>query len=382
MTNDQDFEDIRPYRDEEIPAAMQRIAASPFFPLIAEFVFPESTVEQARSLVAGLTTTDEFQHKVMYFANKQIINRTIDEFSVGGMERLDTAERYLFMSNHRDIMLDASLLQSALDARGHRSTQITFGSNLMQGQTVIDIGKANKMFRVERGGNMKDLYKSSLHLSDYIRRTITKSRESVWIAQRGGRTKDGKDKTDQGLIKMLCMSCRDDKIAALSELHIVPVAVAYEWEPCDILKALELYESQFAKYTKKPGEDLNSILTGIMQQKGRVRFEVCEPIAAAELESLSPLTNNDYHKEVAHIIDRRIISAYRLFPNNYIAYDIRYGTSRYCNEYTAEEKARFESRLRMLDKYTTCDMDRLCDIFLGIYSNPIVSKRQLLETAL
>lgn len=380
MIHNSAFDDIRPYYDEEVPEAMKRIASSQFFPLISQFVFPHKTVEDARKLVANLSTTDEFQHQVMYYANKQIISRTIDEFCVNGMERINTTEKYLFISNHRDIMLDASLLQSALDEAGHRSTQITFGSNLMQGQAVIDIGKANKMFRVEREGNMKDLYKSSLHLSDYIRFVITQSHESVWIAQRSGRTKDGLDKTDQGLIKMLCLSCRSDKVNALAELHIVPVSVAYEWESCDVLKALELYESQFAKYTKKPSEDLNSILTGITQRKGRVHFEVCEPITETEINSLSSLTNNEYHKEVAHIIDRRIINAYRLFPNNFIAYDIRYGTNRYSDRYTAEQKLCFEKHLQKLEKYTTCDMDRLTDIFLSIYSNPIVSKQQFAQT--
>lgn len=381
MIHNPDFDDIRPYYDEEINEAMRRLTKSQFFPLVAGYVFPEKSVEQVAKLVNELSTIDEFQTSVMYFANKQIIKRSITEFTVGGMEGLNTAQKYLFVSNHRDIMLDASLLQLALYEHGHTSTQITFGANLMQGQTVIDIGRANKMFRVERAGNMKDFYKSSSHLSEYIRFVLTEEHESVWIAQRNGRTKNGLDKTDQGIIKMFCMSRRDDKVAALAELNIVPVSVSYEWEPCDVLKALELYESQFAKYTKKPGEDLNSILTGITQYKGRVHFQVCQPITTAELESLSHLTNNEYHKEVASMIDRRIIDAYRLFPNNYIAYDIRYGTKKYADKYTKEQATAFHDYMKKLLKYNTCDLDQLIDIFLSIYSNPIISKQQLLKGA-
>lgn len=375
MIHNTAYDDIRPYYEEEIPAAMKRIAQSQFFPLLSDFVFPERDINEVREMVSGLKSTDDFQKKVMYFANKQIIARTITDFSVAGMERISPEKKYLFVSNHRDIMLDASLLQNALVDNGHETAQITFGANLMHGETVIDIGRSNKMFRVERGGNMKDFYKSSLHLSDYIRFAILDNKESVWIAQRNGRTKNGIDKTDQGIIKMFCMSRRDDKVAALAELAIVPVAVSYEWETCDVLKSLELYESQFAKYTKKPGEDLNSILTGITQHKGRVHFEICNPITIDDLLPLTNLTSNDYHKEVARMIDRRIISAYRLSPNNYIAYDIRYATNKYADMYTSEEKERFCTRLAGLSHYDTCDLEQLSDIFLSIYSNPILSKQ-------
>lgn len=371
------FDDIRPYYENEIPAAMERIAQSKFFPLLSNFVFPDSQIEDIRKKVSGLKTTEEFQREIMYHANRQIIKRTITTFTVSGLERINPREQYLFISNHRDIMLDASLLQNVLVDNGHDTSQITFGANLMKGETVIDIGRANKMFRVERGGSMKDFYRSSRHLSQYIRFIITEDKESVWIAQRNGRTKNGLDKTDQGIIKMFCMSRPDDKITALTELHLVPVSVSYEWEPCDILKALELYETQFTQYTKKPGEDLNSILTGIIQHKGRVHFELCPPLTREELLPLESLTNNEYHKAVAREIDRRIIQAYKLYPNNYIAYDLRYGTQQYADFYTADEKALFKKHLNELTQYDTCNMEQLMDIFLSIYSNPVVSKQQL-----
>lgn len=377
MIHNSDFDDIRPYYEEEIPAAMKRIAASRFFPLLSDYVFPGRSIDDVREMVGGLTTTSDFQRQVMYFANRQIIARTTTEFVDSGIERISPDKSYLFVSNHRDIMLDASLLQNVLVDHGHDTAQITFGANLMHGQTVIDIGRSNKMFRVERGGNMKDFYKSSLRLSNYIRFIILEDREPVWIAQRNGRTKDGIDKTDQGIIKMFCMSRPDDKIAALAELNIVPVSVSYEWEPCDVLKSLELYEAQFSKYTKKPGEDLNSILTGITQHKGRVHFEICSPLTVEDLQPLSGLTNNDYHKAVARIIDERIIDAYKLYPNNYIAYDLRFRTGKYADKYSAAEKDNFYAHMEQLMRYDTCDMDQLIDIFLGIYSNPVISRQNL-----
>ena len=372
MEKNPQFDDIRPYYEEEIPAAMQRIATSDVFPLLASFVYPGESIEKIRERVCAFTTTKEFQHDTMRRVNEQVIARSTTGATIYGLDRLAPDKNYLFVSNHRDIMLDASLLQYFFVINGFETTEITFGANLMMNPVVIDVGKSNKMFRVERpGGDLKEFYRKSLHLSEYIRYTIKKKKQSVWIAQRNGRTKNGIDATDQGIIKMFCMSEPHNKIKALADLHIAPVAISYEWEPCDILKALELYESQYTRYTKKPGEDLNSILTGIMQQKGRVHIELCQPISVAELSAFENQTNNEYHKSVAKLIDRRINTNYRLYPNNYIAHDLLYGNTKYHDMYTDEQYETFQKRLSKLDKYDTCDIDRLKEIFVGIYSNPV-----------
>ncbi len=369
------FDDIRPYNAEEIPAAMQRIAASPSFPILAAYVYPNEPVETVRQRIAGYKTVKEFQEETMSMVNERVISNSTTGFSCSGLEKLSPAKQYLYVSNHRDIMLDSSLLQYFLVQNGFDTTEITFGANLMMNPLVIDIGKSNKMFKVERpGGSIKEFYRCSKHLSDYIRHVLTEKGQSVWIAQRNGRTKDGNDTTDQGIVKMFCMSCPDDKIKAIDQLHIVPVSISYEWESCDILKTLELYASQFAKYTKKPGEDLNSILTGITQPKGRVHIELCDAITHDELAQLEHMTNNEYHKAVATLIDKRIRTAYRLYPNNYIAHDLRYGSTRYSDHYTQEEKEKFMERLKKLEQYDTCDIEKLKNIFLGIYSNPVTNK--------
>jgi hypothetical protein len=235
------------------------------------------------------------------------------------------------------------------------------------------------MFRVERpGGSVKEFYKASLHLSDYIRTAITEKRQSVWIAQRNGRTKDGIDRTDQGIIKMFGMSRTDDKVKSLAQLNIVPVAVSYEWESCDILKTIELYERRQGPYIKKPGEDLNSILTGITQPKGRVHIEFCKPITEDELRQLGECTSCEFHKNVAELID--ICTAYRLTPNNYIAHDMLYGTSEYADMYSQEQKAEFIAYMKQLEKYEMdCDVEALVNIFLGIYSNPVDSKKHFVK---
>ncbi|MDO4462645.1 MAG: acyltransferase [Bacteroidia bacterium] len=368
------YDDIRPYDEDEVVEAMHAIASDKTFPVLARFVFPDKTTEEVREIFENLRSIDDFQSKIMYVANEQIMARSITNMSVSGMEKLDPSKSYLFVSNHRDIMLDASLLQNSLKDCGHKTAQITFGANLMRGDVVVNIGKSNKMFRVERGGNMKAFYESSKHLSDYIRYVITERRESVWIAQRNGRTKNGDDRTDQGIVKMFCMSKRDDKVEALKELNIVPISVSYEWEPCDMLKAMELYVSSIKTYEKTQNEDLHSILTGILQTKGRVHFEICDPIRTEELESLSSLNSGEYHKKVAKLIDQRIHAAYRLYPNNYIAYDKRFGVDKYKDRYTTVERELFEVRMNVLDTYPEYDKEQLEEILLDIYSNPVINK--------
>ena len=378
MIRDPKFDDIRPYYEEEIPEAMHRIASSSSFPLLASYVYPDEPIDVVRNRIAGYTNVHDFQTETMVMVNQRVIDQSITEFSCSGIERLRPDENYLYVSNHRDIMLDSSLLQYFFVKQGFDTTEITFGANLMMNQLVVDIGKCNKMFKVERpGGSIKEFYRSSMHLSEYIRYAITEKHQSVWIAQRNGRTKDGVDATDQGIIKMFCMSEPRDKIKALADLHIVPVAISYEWESCDILKALELYESRFSKYIKKPGEDLNSILTGIAQPKGRVNITFCDELSEADLHQFDHCTNNEYHRLVAQLIDQRIYEAYQLTPNNYIAHDLRYGQQLYRDHYTDAEYDAFVTYLERLNTFDIPEPDVLRDIYLGIYANPVDTKMGL-----
>ncbi|MGM9735318.1 MAG: 1-acyl-sn-glycerol-3-phosphate acyltransferase [Candidatus Cryptobacteroides sp.] len=370
--NQTEFDDIRPYYDEEIPPAMRRIVEHPYFPLLASYVFPEVELDVLKEMFLSFKDINDFQVGVMKQVNEQIIRKTTTGFTYSGMERIDPGQRYLFVSNHRDIMLDASLLQYVLWLNGHQTTEITFGSNLMTDPLVVDIGKSNKMFKVERGGTAKEFYRSSAHLSDYIRYAVTVKKESVWIAQRNGRTKDGRDATDPGIVSMFSMSASDDKVKAIDSLNIVPVAVSYEWEPCDYAKAREVCISKDRKYVKGPGEDLQSILSGITGRKGRVHFSICAPLTYDEINACaSEKGGARFNRAVASLIDSRIRQEYHNFPTNYAAYDILNGTERFKDRYTDGEKASFEARVAGLPREDGLDAGVLREVFLGIYANSV-----------
>ena len=368
------FDDIRPYIDAEIPAAMNRIAASEYLPAIAAFLFPEKELSEVQKMLRGYTNIRDFQLEAMYAFNYQVIKQTAETFTYSGTEHLDPTKNYLFVSNHRDIVMDSSLLQFALHLEGFRTTEITFGSNLMSSQLLIDIGKSNKMFKVVRSANAREFYENSLHLSEYIRYAITEKGESVWIAQRNGRTKDGNDATDQGIIKMFCMSNTHDLLKSVEELNIVPVAVSYQWEPCDVFKTRELYHSREGmKYVKQENEDFISILTGITQQKGNVHFSLCKPLAKEEYRGFATESPNKFYKNIAQLIDERIYNNYKLWNTNYIAHDIRSGTDKYAAHYTTEEKEQFLQKLYQALNQIDGDKDRISAIYLGIYANPVSS---------
>ena len=366
------FDDIRPYVDAEIPAAMRRIVNSEYLQPLCDFVFPEKNINEVKKIISDFTTIKDFQLKVMYVANEQVIKNTIEHFSYDGIKYLDPKKQYLFISNHRDIMLDSSLLQQICCYNNMPTTEITFGSNLMSSPLVIDIGKSNKMFKVARSGNAREFYENSLNLSDYIRYTITEKGESVWIAQRNGRTKDGNDATDQGIIKMLCMSNTQDLVKSVDDLHIVPLAVSYQWEPCDMFKTRELYLSRDgAKYIKQKDEDLISILTGITQQKGKVHFSLCKPLEKEEYIEFANATPNKFYKNIANLIDKRIYNNYKLWSTNYIAHDLRSGTNKYAAFYSNEEKEQFLQRFHQILHQIDGDKTIISAIYLGIYANSV-----------
>lgn len=368
------FEDIRPYNDSEIPEAMRRIAGCEIFGTLTNFIFPGKDVEDVRKMVLNISSIDDFQRQIMYPLNQQILDRSIDKLEYKGIEYLENNKSYLFISNHRDIMLDSALFQAILYDNGLKTTEITFGSNLMHLQLMVDIGKSNKMFKVVRSNNSREFLYNSMILSKYIRHTIMDKGESVWIAQRNGRTKDGNDMTDQGIMKMFCMSDNSDLKRSLSELNIVPLAVSYEIESCDFLKTRELYLSRNGeKYVKQPGEDLNSILTGITQQKGKVSINICKPITSEEFDFKYNVPN-EFYKGVASLIDGRIRENYKLYKNNYIACDILEDSTKYSEHYTAEEKEMFLDRCRQMLLQVDGEKEVLMKIFLGIYANTVFNK--------
>ena len=367
------FSAIRPYKDEELPYAVNRILMNQgFIHSLANFITDASlpaTVKRIRKI----KTCREMQEEIFAPMIRTFVQRSVDELTYGGFENLDKNKSYLFIANHRDILLDSALMQLYLINNGLPTTRSAIGDNLLSAPIYTDIAKISNMFTVIRANTPRTMLINSTLMSEYIRHSICKEKISVWIAQRNGRTKDGVDRTDQGVIKMFGMSGPKDRVEALSELNIVPVSVSYEWEPCDTLKTLEIYATGNGKpYVKRPGEDMNSILTGILQEKGRVHFQICEPLKRDELEAFKDMPHSQFHRSVAKLIDRRICGGYRLFPNAYIAHDIRYGKAEYVDRYTKEQYDAFLNHMARL--YDINANDVLKDIFLGIYCNPIASK--------
>ncbi|BDX38381.1 acyltransferase [Tenuifilaceae bacterium CYCD] len=368
-----EFDDLRPYNDAEIPAAMQRIASDPLLDVVAANFFKGITIDDVKALLLSVKTVDEFQHKIMHRIINGIAQQTTSGVEVSGFDHLDKNKSYLFVANHRDIVLDSAFLQAGLDANGFRTTEITFGSNLMKPQFAVDFGKSNKMFKVIRDGSVRDFIKNSLHLSKYIRHTITRKNESIWIAQRSGRTKNGNDLTDQGIIKMFAMSAENHhEVEALLDLNIVPLAISYQIEPCDYLKARELFLSQSGPYKKDEWEDLNSIVEGVKNYKGKVNIQIMPPINN-KIAQLKSATKNELYKLVAGIIDEEIYKGYKLFNYNYIAYDLLNSTNKYEGNYTPEDKATFIAEMNRKIDPMGLPSDDVKRFYLSIYANPVVN---------
>src|SRR5574344_1959273 len=368
------FDDLRPYRDAEINAAMKRIFEDKKIHEIVRYVFSRKEAEKKLAEFPNYKSVSDFQTNIMDAAINNIIQKTTDGYTFDGLENLKKNKGYLFVSNHRDILLDAALLQVVLYSNGFDTSEITFGNNLMQPGLVTDIGKSNKMFKVIRSGNAKDFYRCSMHLSDYIRYTLTKRDQSVWIAQRNGRTKNGDDKTSLAILKMFSLSGGKILSKNFAELNIVPMSISYQWETCDKMKVRELYLSQNHPYIKEPGEDMRSIVTGIMQPKGKVHIQICKPITADELKPLDNYDRNDAIALLAHIIDRRIYDGYKLWNTNYIAYDMLYNTFKFTDKYTTEECRNFSDRMHKTLEQWPDELLQLMDLYLQIYSNPVVNK--------
>jgi len=367
------FDDIRPYTDAEIPAAMSRIADNEHAALIAKFLFPNRDWKDVQKAIRNYTCIQDYQVDAMLPFNRHVLSHSVKDFTYSGLNLLDPKKSYLFISNHRDIVLDPLLLQSALYNEGFRTTEISIGSNLMSSQLVIDFVRSCKMYKIMRGENPRDFYKTSLHLSEYIRHTITQRSESIWIAQRNSRTKDGNDATAQGILKMFNMSGGKDVVQAFCDLNVVPVAISYQWEPCDILKTRELYLSRNGvKYTKTKYEDFISLLSGITHPKGNIHISVCEPLCQEELQlAANQKSSNDFYKGVANLIDKRIYYNYKLHDTNYIAHDFRSGTNVYTSHYSSQAKENFIQRYHQALDLIDGDKDTIAGLFLGIYANSI-----------
>ena len=292
------------------------------FDKLAVRLFPDTPKEELKGRLIGMESIDQFQSMFMYRGCQWVIKNTMSQFTYSGTEHLDSTPR-LFISNHRDIVLDAMMLQYILVEQGLATSHVVIGANLMEVPIMPILARLNKMYSIGRGGNLMEYYRCLMAMSQQMRQWVVEQGESVWIAQRNGRTKDGVDRTDPALVKMIASSRKEkDPVGALAAMHITPVSVSYEWEPCAALKAREMCLSQQGGYTKAPGEDTQSVMSGIVDYKGHVHFTICQPLSYEELADVE----SEYHA-VAKLIDRRIAEGYHLTENNRIAKQLLEGTT-------------------------------------------------------
>lgn len=376
-----EFTDINPYTDAEAVEALGKLADHPAVVEVSKAIFPDKEPEFLRKILKSVKSIDEFQILVMNKAVEWVLSTTAHNFSYDGIGNLKKINgKFLAMSNHRDIILDPAITQVVLYRNAIPMTEIAVGSNLLTNKYIEYLIRSNRIIKVIRGINARQLYLSSQVLSKYIRECITSGRSSIWIAQREGRAKDGIDTTEQGLLKMLDMSGTADFTTNFEELNIVPLSISYEYEPCDILKARERLISRTQKYVKGSREDLISIMTGIEQQKGNIHLNIGSPLTHDEIEAASCCNKNDRYQAIRHAVDVRIIEGYKLWKTNYIGYDMVNHTFKYRDKYTPEDVAQFtdyvEHQLDKVEK-SLCRAD-LRDIFLRIYANPVVSLENLM----
>ena len=359
------FDDIRPYNDNELREAIGRIAQAGLIPQILRFIYPQKPVEESMKQLREVQTVKELQTTFMYDAICRIVATTSQGFSCTGFDYIRRGKPCLYISNHRDITLDAFLLQMELIRRKHETSFIVFGNNLMETPLLRDLFLSNKLIPMERGGNPRAFYRSLQHLSQYMHHLIVDERQSVWIAQKNGRSKDGKDTTAPAIVKMLTLGSDAPAAQTLSELNIIPIAISYEWDPCDLMKANELYRRAHGGYQKVEGEDTNSVTTGIIGPKGHIHLSIGKPLSSAETA-----TDGDLADHIAQVLDRRIQKLYHLMPTNYLAYDMLTGNNQHRQHYTTEVKTQFQQRMNQLP------VGECQKIFLEMYANPVISARQ------
>ncbi|MBR3958821.1 MAG: acyltransferase [Bacteroidales bacterium] len=371
-----DFSSIEPYTSAEVPSAIARLAHNPMFSRLVKTMNPNVDADAFAALMECITTCDELQYMVMRPLVYQIVQRSMSSFTYDGLENISADKCYLFVSNHRDITLDAGLLDVAMIANGIKTPEIGFGNNLMKNDFMIDLFRLNKMFTIIRDGSRREFYNNSVFLSNYIHHVLFEKGSSVWIAQRNGRTKNGDDRTDQGLLKMFSMAGTGDFEADFNKLNIVPVAISYEYEPCDLMKSVAEYTSSTGIYEKTQHEDVVSIMMGISQQKGDVHLHFCKPITAEEVASCAALFKNERYTALADIIDNRIHQGYKLHKTNYIAADLVTGDAQYVDNYTTQQLEDFMSYAEhsSLKGPSLAAREKIMDFFLAIYANPVFNK--------
>jgi 1-acyl-sn-glycerol-3-phosphate acyltransferase len=370
----QRFDAIRPFYDAEINAALLKVIDHPMMKALMNFAFPGVPDEIWKEQLSKTHSTRDFQSNFIYQALMQVLKKSSDGMTTSGFDTLEPNTSYLFISNHRDILLDTSLLNACLFENGLVMTASAIGDNLVKKAFLSTLAKLNRNFLVQRGLSPREMLQSSKLLSEYIGHLLLRENRSVWIAQREGRTKDGNDATHQGVLKMLGMGSDEPELMDyFKKIKIVPVSISYEYDPTDALKMPQLMaEANKEVYIKDKNEDFMTLMSGIMGQKKHIHIHVGK-VLHEELDLIKGAFDNS-NKQIqalAQTIDDSILQSYKLWPTNYIAYDVLHQTERYKHLYTENEKSLFERRLEMrIDENSSIQRAG----FLAMYANPVVNQ--------
>ena len=378
------FDDIRPLNNNEVKDAIEALVTNEDFERAFRYIKPDVNWKEFSETMRSFKTKEDFKSKLAYEAVMMVANKTTFSLTISGRSRLPKDKKpCTFISNHRDIVLDASFLNVMLYDVGYGMTQVAIGDNLMIRPWIETLVRLNNSFIVKRGVSVRQMLDVSRTLSAYIRHTINETKESIWIAQREGRAKDSNDRTQGSVLKMLNMSGDKDIVSNIMDLNIFPVAISYEYDPCDFLKAKEFQmKRDDPNYVKSQRDDLLSMETGILNNKGRVHFTLTQPINDQLAALDKDMEKNELIATIANIIDKEIYKHYRFYPCNYVAYDMLTGTKRFSSNYGLRDKKHFEEYLQgQLDKIVLPNKDEafLRRCMLTMYANPALNHQKALK---
>ena len=371
----QEFDTIRPWEPEDLPEVFDRLLSNDQFKQVLAYLYPQVPFEMIAQKLKACKTNLDCQLAFAYDFVQGILKKAATGCEMD-CAAIDNTRNYTFISNHRDIVLDSAFLDVMLIDNGFKTTcEIAIGDNLLSLPWVKDLVRVNKAFIVERALSMRQMLMSSKRLSDYMHFAIKEKNENIWIAQREGRSKDSDDRTQKSILQMMAMGGEGSIIERLKQLHLVPLSISYEYDPCDFLKAKEYQQKRDVEGWKKgPMDDLVSMQTGIFGYKGHVHYHAA-PCIDEYLDTLDPeMQKQELFNTIAAHIDHEIHSHYRLYPGNYVALDLLENTEAHASEYTPEDKARFEKYIAgQLAKIELPDKDEafLKEKILTMYANPV-----------
>lgn len=367
------YESIRPYHDNEVNQALLRNAKHPMMLALLDYAFPEKNEAYYLEKLQNVHSTYSFHKDIVYPALKRVLKETTESLTTRGFKDLDKDKPYLYISNHRDIVLDTSLTNLILLEKDMQMMASAIGDNLVGTDFLMDFAKINRNFLVSRSLPPREMLEKSKELSEFIRHLLDR-KHSVWVAQREGRTKDGNDTTHPGVIKMLAMA-RPKTVNVydyLIDLNIVPVTISYEYDPTDYMKMPAILAAlNGKKYTKTKNEDFNNIMKGVLGYKKNVHITCGQPLKDYLMElKKADVPANKGIRAFAQKITNCIQQQYKLHPTNYIAYDMYKGNTAFSENYTPEEYKNFEIRM---EKSLGGADEILRTNFLLMYANPVIN---------